>query len=133
MGSPTGTQARPRSAAACAGPGTRAGLSAAAGPGRDAAGTSDERAAALRASTLRVLRERGLLADFAGDEAAFAAAAARAPLVVYCGFDPTAESLHLGNLVCLMALAWFQQTGHGVVALMGGATGRIGDPSGAAE
>ncbi|MYD43667.1 MAG: tyrosine--tRNA ligase [Gammaproteobacteria bacterium] len=49
---------------------------------------------------------------------------------VYCGFDPTAPSLHVGNLVPLLALARFQQAGHRPVILVGGATGLIGDPSG---
>jgi len=52
------------------------------------------------------------------------------PSHVYIGFDPTADSLHLGNLVGIIALAWFQRAGHTPVALMGGATGKIGDPSG---
>ncbi len=49
---------------------------------------------------------------------------------VYVGFDPTADSLHVGNLVAMMGLAWFQRFGYEVVALVGGATGMIGDPSG---
>lgn len=49
---------------------------------------------------------------------------------VYCGFDPTSDSLHLGNLVALMGLAWFEKVGHKVYAIAGGATGMIGDPSG---
>jgi len=52
------------------------------------------------------------------------------PLVVYAGFDPTSDSLHLGNLVGIMGLAWFQRFGHTPIALVGGATGMIGDPSG---
>ncbi|KAL8545606.1 hypothetical protein ACS0TY_005656 [Phlomoides rotata] len=52
------------------------------------------------------------------------------PLRVYCGFDPTAESLHLGNLLALIVLSWFIRCGHQAVALVGGATGRVGDPSG---
>jgi tyrosyl-tRNA synthetase len=52
------------------------------------------------------------------------------PLKVYVGFDPTADSLHLGNLVPIMGLAWFQKFGHTPVAILGGATGLIGDPSG---
>ncbi|HLB53394.1 MAG TPA: tyrosine--tRNA ligase [Chlamydiales bacterium] len=52
------------------------------------------------------------------------------PIGVYLGLDPTADSFHLGNLMGLMALAWFQKCGHKVYALVGGATGRIGDPSG---
>ncbi len=51
-------------------------------------------------------------------------------LSVYCGFDPTAESLHLGNLLGIIVLTWFQRCGHRPVALLGGATGRVGDPSG---
>ena len=49
---------------------------------------------------------------------------------LYVGFDPTADSLHLGNLVGIIALYWFKKFGHDVYALVGGATGRIGDPSG---
>lgn len=52
------------------------------------------------------------------------------PIKVYIGFDPTADSLHLGNLMGIMALAWFQKFGHTPVVILGGATGRIGDPSG---
>ena len=48
---------------------------------------------------------------------------------VYCGFDPTAESLHIGNMVPLLALKRFQLAGHQPIALVGGATGMIGDPS----
>jgi tyrosyl-tRNA synthetase len=52
------------------------------------------------------------------------------PVRVYIGFDPTADSLHLGNLVAIVALRWFQLYGHTPYVLMGGATGCIGDPSG---
>ncbi len=52
------------------------------------------------------------------------------PLTVYAGFDPTAECLQAGNFVTIMALAHFQRAGHKVIALVGGATGMIGDPSG---
>ena len=55
---------------------------------------------------------------------------ANQPLKVYIGFDPTADSLHLGNLVSIMGLAWFQKFGHTPFAILGGATGLIGDPSG---
>lgn len=54
----------------------------------------------------------------------------RKKISVYIGFDPTAESLHLGNLVGIVALGWFQKFGHKPVALAGGATGFIGDPTG---
>jgi len=52
---------------------------------------------------------------------------------VYCGFDPTAESLHLGNLVPVIGLAHLQRAGHRVLLVVGGATGMIGDPSGRSE
>ncbi len=52
------------------------------------------------------------------------------PQKLYIGFDPTAESLHLGNLAGIILLGWFQRFGHTPVVLLGGATGRIGDPSG---
>src|SRR6476646_7341822 len=51
-------------------------------------------------------------------------------MTLYCGFDPTAPSLHLGSLVPLLALRRFQLFGHRPIALAGGATGLIGDPSG---
>ena len=51
-------------------------------------------------------------------------------LPVYCGFDPTADSLHLGHLLGIVVLAWFRRCGHAPIALLGGATGRVGDPSG---
>lgn len=49
---------------------------------------------------------------------------------VYCGFDPTADSLHVGNLLALIGLLHFRNAGHNVLALLGGATAQIGDPSG---
>jgi len=52
------------------------------------------------------------------------------PITLYCGFDPTADSLHVGNLVPLMALRRFQLLGHHPIAVAGGATGMVGDPSG---
>jgi tyrosyl-tRNA synthetase len=55
------------------------------------------------------------------------------PRTVYAGFDPTADSLHVGHLVALMILRRFQQAGHRPIALVGGATGMIGDPSGKSE
>lgn len=51
-------------------------------------------------------------------------------VVLYCGFDPSADSLHVGNLVPMMGLAFFLRHGHKPLAIIGGATGRIGDPSG---
>lgn len=55
---------------------------------------------------------------------------AAGPVTVYCGFDPTAPSLHMGNLAQIVTLARFQRWGHTPIALVGGATGLIGDPSG---
>src|SRR5215212_1282800 len=51
----------------------------------------------------------------------------------YVGFDPTADSLHIGNLVPIMLLAFLQRSGHKPIALVGGATGMVGDPSGKSE
>ncbi len=59
---------------------------------------------------------------------ALAAAAAQPPMTVYCGFDPTAPSLHAGHLVPLLTLRRFQRAGHRPIVLAGGATGMIGDP-----
>ena len=62
------------------------------------------------------------------NEAALRAALAEGPITLYCGFDPTAPSLHLGNLVQILTVRRFQQFGHRPLALVGGATGLIGDP-----
>lgn len=70
---------------------------------------------------------RGLLAQTT-DEQALREALSAGPVTVYCGFDPTAPSLHHGNLVQLILLSHLQRAGHRVVALVGGATGMIGDP-----
>ncbi|KAF7242718.1 Tyrosine--tRNA ligase, mitochondrial [Varanus komodoensis] len=56
--------------------------------------------------------------------------AGRPPVAVYCGFDPTADSLHVGHLLTVMGLLHFQRAGHDVIALVGSATARLGDPSG---
>jgi len=78
---------------------------------------------------LEELQWRGLLADCTDVEALEKRLAA-GPITVYCGFDPTAESLHVGSMVPLLTLRRFQLLGHHVIALAGGATGSIGDPSG---
>jgi tyrosyl-tRNA synthetase len=75
------------------------------------------------------LQWRGLLADCT-DAAELTKRLAAGPMTLYCGFDPTADSLHVGNLVPLLALRRFQLAGHKPIALAGGATGVIGDPSG---
>ncbi|OON40593.1 tyrosine--tRNA ligase [Izhakiella australiensis] len=77
---------------------------------------------------IQQLQERGLVAQVT-DEAALAERLAQGPIALYCGFDPTADSLHLGHLVPLLCLKRFQDAGHKPVALVGGATGLIGDPS----
>ncbi len=81
---------------------------------------------------LAELEWRGLYADCT-DRAALAQRLAAGPLTLYCGFDPTADSLHVGNLVPLLALRRFQQHGHLPIALAGGATGMVGDPSGKSD
>jgi tyrosyl-tRNA synthetase len=75
---------------------------------------------------------RGLYAD-STDRDALAKRLAEGPTTLYCGFDPTADSLHVGNLVPLFALRRFQQHGHHPIALAGGATGMVGDPSGKSD
>src|SRR5450432_3613236 len=75
---------------------------------------------------------RGLYAD-STDREALAQRLAERPLTLYCGFDPTADSLHVGNIVPLLALRRFQLHGHHPIALAGGATGMVGDPSGKAD
>lgn len=78
---------------------------------------------------LDLLASRGFVADVT-DAAALRGLFAAGPVSFYYGVDPTAPSLHVGNLVGVMAMAWLQRSGHRPIALAGGATGRIGDPSG---
>lgn len=78
-------------------------------------------------NVIDVLKERGFIDAMTSEELR---ELANRPMRVYCGFDPTADTLHLGNLVAIMGLAWFQRLGHSPVAIVGGATGMIGDPSG---
>ena len=75
------------------------------------------------------LRWRELIAQ-ESDPDGVARLLARGPQRIYVGFDPTANSLHIGNLVPLMGLRRFQLAGHRPIALLGGGTGLIGDPSG---
>ncbi|MSU57969.1 MAG: tyrosine--tRNA ligase [Pedosphaera sp.] len=79
-------------------------------------------------SILDELNWRGLVADCTDTVELTKRLAA--PTTLYCGFDPTADSLHVGNLVPLLGLRRFQLLGHHPIALAGGATGSIGDPSG---
>ena len=81
---------------------------------------------------LKVLDERGFVhqcSDFAGLDAL----AARKEIIAYVGYDCTAPSLHIGHLLSIMMLHWLQQTGNKPIALMGGGTTRVGDPSGKDE
>lgn len=78
---------------------------------------------------LAELTWRNLYADCT-DREALSQRLARGPLTLYAGFDPTADSLHVGNLVPLLTLRRFQAAGHSPIALAGGATGMVGDPSG---
>jgi tyrosyl-tRNA synthetase len=78
------------------------------------------------------LRWRGLIA-VSTDEDALRKAFADGPVTIYCGFDPTAPSLHLGNLVQILTVRRLQQAGNRPLALVGGATGLIGDPKPTAE
>jgi tyrosyl-tRNA synthetase len=77
---------------------------------------------------LRILSERGFIhqtSDDSGLDALFSSETVTA----YIGFDPTASSLHVGSLIQIMMLHWLEKTGHRAVALMGGGTGMVGDPS----
>jgi tyrosyl-tRNA synthetase len=78
-------------------------------------------------NVLEILQERGLFEDATSPDVF---KLVESPAAVYAGFDPTSPSLQVGNFVTIMGLAHFQRCGHKVVALVGGATGLIGDPSG---
>src|ERR1700683_2285008 len=85
-------------------------------------------------SLLQDLQWRGLVADMANrEELERLLAPGAAPVTLYVGFDPTADSLHLGHLIGLLILRRVQQAGHRPIAVAGGAAGRIGDPSGKAS
>lgn len=79
-------------------------------------------------SIIQDLKSRGLIAQTTDIEA-LDALLNEQKIALYCGFDPTADSLHIGHLLPVLALRRFQQAGHTPIALVGGATGMIGDPS----
>src|SRR6516165_7326556 len=81
---------------------------------------------------LNVLSSRGFIQQVSEPDALDALARERS-ITAYIGFDCTAPSLHVGSLVQIMLLYWLQQTGHRPIALMGGGTTRVGDPSGKDE
>ena len=85
-----------------------------------------------RSPILRELQTRGFVHQCTNLEA-LDVHAAKPPLTAYVGFDCTAPSLHIGNLISIMMLRWWQETGHRPIVLLGGATTRIGDPSGKEE
>src|SRR5713101_1938907 len=83
----------------------------------------------FKSDFLNLLQERGFIHQIS-DPDSLDALAARGELVGYIGFDCTAPSLHVGSMVQIMCLYWLQQTGNKPIALMGGGTTRVGDPSG---
>jgi tyrosyl-tRNA synthetase len=87
---------------------------------------------AYKSEFLNVLQSRGFIHQISEPEA-LDALAAKGPITGYIGFDCTAASLHVGHLLQIMMLRWMQQTGHRPIALMGGGTTRVGDPSGKDE
>lgn len=91
-----------------------------------------QRMTAFRSDFLRVFQERGFLYQ-ATDLEALDAAFAKGPVTSYWGMDATADSLHVGSLVGIMANRWLQKTGHKPILLIGGGTTKIGDPSGRDE
>jgi tyrosyl-tRNA synthetase len=86
----------------------------------------------FKSDFLNVLSSRGFIQQVSEPDALDALARER-PITAYIGFDCTAPSLHVGSLVQIMLLYWLQQTGHRPIALMGGGTTRVGDPSGKDE
>ncbi len=86
----------------------------------------------LKSDFLNILSSRGYIHQ-CSDLAGLDALAAKKDVIAYIGFDCTAPSLHVGSLVQIMLLHWLQQTGNKPIALMGGGTTRVGDPSGKDE
>ena len=80
-------------------------------------------------NALKVLKERGFV-EWSSHNEELDEHFSNNMVTGYIGFDPSADSLHVGNLVAIMGLAWMQRLGHRPIALAGGGTGRIGDPSG---
>jgi tyrosyl-tRNA synthetase len=83
---------------------------------------------AFKSDFLRTLSERGFIHQISDPEG-LDAACAKGPISAYIGFDATAASLHAGSLIQIMMLHWMQATGHKPIALMGGGTSMVGDPS----
>ena len=83
-------------------------------------------------NALDILKERGFIAQVTYEEDLYKAFD-KGMVTFYTGFDPTADSLHIGHYIPIMAMAHLQQAGHKPFALMGGGTGMIGDPSGKSD
>src|SRR5215472_6284787 len=86
----------------------------------------------FKSDFLNVLSSRGFIQQVSEPDALDELMCGK-PVTAYIGFDCTAGSLHVGSLVQIMLLYWLQQTGHRPIALMGGGTTRVGDPSGKDE
>ncbi|MBD8554685.1 tyrosine--tRNA ligase [Rhizobium sp. CFBP 8762] len=82
----------------------------------------------FKSDFLRTLKERGFIHQVS-DETGLDDLLSKETVTAYIGFDPTAPSLHVGSLIQIMMLHWFQATGHRAISLMGGGTGMVGDPS----
>ena len=87
---------------------------------------------AFKSDFLNVLQDRGFIHQISDPES-LDALAARGEVIAYVGYDCTAPSLHVGNLLSIMMLHWLQRTGNKPITLMGGGTTRVGDPSGKDE
>lgn len=85
----------------------------------------------MKISVFEILKERGFIEQVTNEQGLLDAL--KGPVTCYAGFDPTASSLHVGHLLPIMALAHMQQAGHCPIALLGGGTALIGDPSGKNE
>ena len=83
----------------------------------------------MHTNALQVLRDRGFV-EWTSHNEELEEHFKNNMVTGYIGFDPSADSLHVGNLVAIMGLAWLQRLGHRPIAIAGGGTGRIGDPSG---
>ncbi len=90
----------------------------------------EETVTLVATNVLDTLAERGFINQVSNMEGL--RQATEKPITLYCGFDPTSDSLHIGHLVQVMALAHFQQHGHRPIALVGGGTTMVGDPTGRA-
>src|SRR3569623_1039858 len=83
----------------------------------------------FKSDFLKVLEQRGFIHQIS-DAEGLDALATKGPITAYIGYDATATSIHIGNLITVTMLYWLQQTGHKAISLMGGGTSMVGDPSG---